>query len=60
MVNFRIVSPASIDEDAGSVEVCVEQMNGELGQEVEVSLRTSPVGTTASGMMILAMLSSCI
>ena len=49
VVNFRIVSPAVVSEDIGQVEVCVEQMNGELGEEIEVSLRTSPVGTTASG-----------
>ena len=49
MVNFRTVSPASVSEDIGGVEVCVEQMNGELGEDLQVTVRTTPTGTTASG-----------
>ena len=52
-MNFRIVSPASVDEDIGQVEVCVEQMNGELGKEIQVTVRTTPTGTTASGITII-------
>ena len=49
-MNFRIVSPASVGEDIGQVEVCVEQMNGELGEEIQVTVRTTPTGSTASGI----------
>ena len=49
-MNFRIVSPASVDEDIGQVELCVEQMNGELGEEIQVIVRTTPTGSTASGI----------
>ena len=49
VVNFRIVSPSRVSEDIGRVEVCVEQMNGELGEEIQVNVRTTPTGTNASG-----------
>ena len=49
-MNFRIVSPASVGEDIGQVEVCVEQMNGELGKEIQVTVKTTSTGSTASGI----------
>ena len=52
VVNFQIILPSSINEDIGSVDVCIEQMNGELSKEIEVTVRTSQVGTTATGTFI--------
>ena len=53
VVNFRIILPISINEDIGSVDVCIEQMNGELSKEIEVRVRTSQIGTTATGTMFI-------
>ena len=49
VVNFRIVLPGLVNEDIGSVDVCIEQMNGQLKNEIQVTVRTSQVGSTASG-----------
>ena len=32
------------------MNVCIEQMNGELNKEIEVTVRTSQIGTTATGI----------
>jgi hypothetical protein len=48
MVNFQIVFPASVREDVGSVDVCIEQMNGELNKAIEITVQTSLIGTTAT------------
>ena len=34
------------------MDVCVQQMNGELDKEIEVAVRTSQIGTTATGTYI--------
>ena len=49
VVNFQIIFPGSVSEDIGSVDVCIEQMNGELNDAVEVRVWTSQTGTTATG-----------
>ena len=50
VVNFRIIYPVTISEDIGSVDVCIEHMNGELSDEVQVTLQTSQIGSTATGI----------
>ena len=52
MVNFQIIFPGSVSEDMGSVDVCIEQMNGELNKEIELTVRTSQIGTTATGRVL--------
>ena len=52
VVNFQIIFPGSVSEDIGSVDVCIEQINGQLNKEIEITRRTSQVGTTATGMYI--------
>ena len=34
------------------MDVCIEQMNGELNKEIEVAVRTSQIGTTATGAFV--------
>lgn len=53
VVNFRVVFPDVISEDIGSVDVCIEQMNRELSEEIQVSVKTSQTASTASGIIIL-------
>lgn len=54
-MNFRIIYADSVSEDIGSVDVCVEQMNGELNEEMEIRVQTSPIGSTATGLFIIIM-----
>lgn len=49
VVNFRIVAPSDVTEDSGNVKICIEQMNSELSDNVNVDIRTTEVGSTASG-----------
>ena len=48
-MNFQIIIPNSISEDISSVDVCIEQINGELNEGVDVTIRTSQIGSTATG-----------
>ena len=50
VVNFQIIFPASVSEDIGSVDVCIEQLNGKLNKGIEVTVQTSQIGTTATGL----------
>lgn len=49
VVNFRIILPNLVNEDIGSVDVCIEQMNGELNEEIQVTVQTTQIGSTATG-----------
>ena len=49
VVNFRIVAPSNVTEDSGNVKICIEQMNSELRDNVEVDIKTMENGSTASG-----------
>ena len=49
VVNFRIVAPSNVTEDSGNVKICIEQMNSELRDNVNVDIRTIENGSTASG-----------
>ena len=53
MVNFQILYPDKVNEDIGSVEICIEQMNGELSEEINIRVQTSQIGTTATGLYLL-------
>lgn len=55
VVNFQILYPEKVNEDIGSVEICIEQMNGKLSEEINIRVQTSQIGTTATGMYPLQM-----
>lgn len=53
VVNFRLVYPDRISEDIGSLDVCIEQMNGELSEEVQVTVKISQTASTATGILYI-------
>ena len=52
MVNFQIIYPNFLSEDIGTADMCVEQKNGELNDEVKVKVQTSWTGSTATGTYV--------
>ena len=49
VVNFRIAAPSNVTENSGYVKICIEQMNSELRNNVNVDIKTIENGSTASG-----------
>lgn len=52
VVNFQLLYPDKVNEDISSVEICIEQMNGELSEDINIRVQTSQIGSTATGLYI--------
>ena len=58
VVNFRIILPEIVSESIGSIYVCIEQMNGQLNDDIQVNIQTSQIGTSATGILWIIILQS--